>query len=406
MKTIVINVGKEVLTGKTVNTNLTTIARKLQTIGIDVTRSFIIDDVKQEYFSILDIVDEDLVIFTGGLGPTIDDITRETVLEYYKCETYLNKEVLQTIQGYFDRIGKIKRDTNDKQALFPIDSTVLKNDRGTAPGLFFKTNNKIIVLLPGPPYENEPMMDEVIQLLKQEIKIVLYTDGFKLVGTGESWMEHELKGFYELYPNVNIAPYAGSGEIKYVFTSNSEEDLEETMSAFYSKFSEFIYGSLQDTLEGVVVDMLAQEKKTISTVESCTGGLLAGRITAVSGSSSVFSEGLITYSNEAKMKYLNIAEKTLKQHGAVSEECAHEMVANLQKSTGADICVSITGIAGPTGGSDEKPVGLVYFGISYLGNIKVYKQIFNGDREKVRDRSTVFALNLVRKELADAKNFY
>lgn len=406
MKTIVINVGKEVLTGKTINTNLTNIARKLQSIGIDVNRSFIIDDIVSEYYNSLSNVYEDIIIFTGGLGPTIDDITRETVLEYFKVDTYVNEDVLNKIDQYFKKIGKENRDTNRKQALFPVDSVVLDNDRGTAPGVYFKAKDKIVVLLPGPPHENEPMIDQMIDLLKEEVDEPLYSEGFKLVGTGESWMESELVGFYDLHPNVNIAPYASAGEIKYIFTSNNQEDIAKAMHAFYNRFSEFIYGSLEDTLEGVVVDMLKQERKRIVTVESCTGGLLAGKITSVSGASEIFQEGLITYSNEAKIMYLGVDEKTLQTHGAVSEQCAYEMAEKLYIKTDCDIAVSITGIAGPTGGTTEKPVGLVYFGLDFEGRVSVVKQVFSGDREKIRERAVIFALNMIRKELINSKNYY
>ena len=311
MKTIVINVGKEVLTGKTVNTNLTFIANELRTIGIDVTRSFVIDDIKEEYSKVLDMIDEDLVIFTGGLGPTVDDITRETVLEYYKCDTYIDKDVLDTIKSYFDRLNLEMRTTNDKQALMPRGGILIDNFEGTAPGLFLKEDNKIIILLPGPPSENRPMMPKVLELLKNEINIVLFSEGFKLVGTGESWMEQELNGFYNLHPNVNIAPYAGAGEIKYIFTSSSKADMKNAMSDFSTKFSAFIYGSLDDTLSGVVVKMLKEKGYTITSAESCTGGLFASDITKVSGSSNVFKEGYITYSNESKTRLLHVKESTL-----------------------------------------------------------------------------------------------
>jgi len=399
MKTIVINVGKEVLTGKTVNTNLTFIANELRTIGIDVTRSFVIDDIKEEYSKVLDMIDEDLVIFTGGLGPTVDDITRETVLEYYKCDTYIDKDVLDTIKSYFDRLNLEMRTTNDKQALMPRGGILIDNFEGTAPGLFLKEDNKIIILLPGPPSENRPMMPKVLELLKNEINIVLFSEGFKLVGTGESWMEQELNGFYNLHPNVNIAPYAGAGEIKYIFTSSSKADMKNAMSDFSTKFSAFIYGSLDDTLSGVVVKMLKEKGYTITSAESCTGGLFASDITKVSGSSNVFKEGYITYSNESKTRLLHVKESTLLNYFFFNQESAYEMSHNLSKITKSDISVSITGIAGPTGGTDIKPVGLVYFGFTYLGETNVIKKVFNGNRDKVRERAVIFALNEVRKKL-------
>jgi len=399
MKTVIITVGKEVLTGKTVNTNLTLIASRLNQIGIDVNRSFVIDDIKEEYYSILDYIDEDLIIFTGGLGPTIDDISRETVIEYFKVETYINQSVLKKIKSYFDQINLKMEDTNNKQALFPKESIILENELGTAPGVIFKAKEKTIVLFPGPPHEMLPMLEKLVEYLEKTNNIKLFSNGFKLVGIGESTMEKSLTGFYDLHPNVNIAPYATIGEVKYVFTSNNKDDLDICMNEFYNKYTNYIYGNLNDTLEGVVVNLLKDKKIIISIVESCTGGMLASTITNVSGSSSVFNESIVTYSNEAKTKYLDVSKNTINTYGAVSSECAKEMSKGLFKKTKSNITLSITGIAGPTGGTKEKPVGLVYFGLTYEGETNTYKKIFNGNRYMVRKRATIYALDLIRKQL-------
>lgn len=399
MKTTIITVGKEVLTGKTINTNLTTISRMLNQIGIDTNRSFVIDDQKEEYHKILDFIDEDLIIFTGGLGPTIDDISRETVIDYFEVEASTNEEVLERIKLYFDQIGLKMHDTNNKQAYFPTKSIVLNNNLGTAPGVIFTKGDKTIILLPGPPHEMLPMLKESIEYLRKKLNIKLYSKGFKLVGTGESAMEKSLVGFYELHPNVNIAPYASIGEIKYVFTSNTVTDLENAMTEFKMKYSEYIYGDLNDTLESAVVELLTKKNMIISVVESCTGGLLASIITSVNGSSKVFHESIVTYSNEAKVKYLGISLDTLSMFGAVSSQCAYEMADNLYKKTISDVCISVTGIAGPSGGTIEKPVGLVFFGINLKGYTKTYKKMFNGNREMIRKRASIYALNLVRKKL-------
>jgi nicotinamide-nucleotide amidase len=403
MKTAIITVGKEVLTGKTINTNLSTISAKLNEIGIDVNRSFVIDDQKEEYIKILDFIDEELIFFTGGLGPTIDDITRETVLEYFGVETYLDMDILKTIKGYFDRMDLSMKDTNNKQALMPKEGVLLKNNRGTAPGLYFKANGKRIVLLPGPPIELKPMLEEVIGYLKDEIGVFLYSKGFKLVGTGESYMEKKLNGFYEKHPTVNVAPYAGLGEIKYVFTSANLADLNQCMDEFFCQFEQFIYGDLNDTLEGVIVALLKEKNQTISFAESCTGGMIASAIVNVSGSSIVFKESFVTYANEAKIKYLNVSSKVLEEFGAVSNECAHEMVDGLRKQTGANICLSVTGIAGPTGGTEEKPVGLVYFGLYHNNKIKTFRRVFNGTRTMIRTRAMIYGLNAIRSELLNEK---
>lgn len=404
MKTTVISVGKEILTGKTTNTNLTHIAYRLSQIGINVNRSFVIDDIADEYKKILDFCDEDLIIFTGGLGPTIDDLTRETVIEYFGVKTYINEEVLKTIELYFIRTNVVMQDTNNKQALFPIDSVILENPLGTAPGVLFEVENKVIVLLPGPPHELKPMFELVVDFLIKRFKISLYSKGYKLVGIGESTMEKRLQGFYGNHQRVSIAPYASLGEIKYVFTSNNESELDTAMNAFHIEFSEYIYGDLNQSLPEVVVNSLIQNKLVISSAESCTGGLFSASITSISGSSSIFKEGFITYSNEAKMKYLGVSKQTLEAFGAVSQECVLEMAKGLQQKTSSDISISISGIAGPTGDSSNKPIGLVHFGLLYKQKLITEEKVFNGNRDMVRTRAVIFALNMIRKELSNEQN--
>lgn len=403
MRTAVVTVGKELLTGRTVNTNLRSIALKLKSIGIDVNRSYVIDDLKKEFKTMLDFMEEDLIIFTGGLGPTVDDITRETVINYFKVATHTDQNVLSNIKAMFDKAEVEMKSSNNKQAYFPVESIKLPNALGTAPGVYFRADNKRIILLPGPPRELIPMLDPMIELIKDELDINLISRGFKLVGTGESSMENNLRGFYGVHPKVNVAPYANVGEIKYIFTSSDTDALDRAMKDFYKKFEEFIYGGLEDTLEGVVVELLREQSKTISVVESCTGGMLSSRIVNVSGSSKVFKEGLVTYSNDAKIKYLNVKEETLKEYGVVSPEVVEEMCDNLYDQTDADITVSISGVAGPNGGSEAKPVGLVYFGLNHKGNTKIYRKVFNGNREMVRLRATIFALNIVRKNLLECQ---
>jgi nicotinamide-nucleotide amidase len=216
-------------------------------------------------------------------------------------------------------------------------------------------------------------------------------------------MEKKLNGFYEKHPTVNVAPYAGLGEIKYVFTSANLADLNQCMDEFFCQFEQFIYGDLNDTLEGVIVALLKEKNQTISFAESCTGGMIASAIVNVSGSSIVFKESFVTYANEAKIKYLNVSSKVLEEFGAVSNECAHEMVDGLRKQTGANICLSVTGIAGPTGGTEEKPVGLVYFGLYHNNKIKTFRRVFNGTRTMIRTRAMIYGLNAIRSELLNEK---
>ncbi|PAT02454.1 competence/damage-inducible protein A [Candidatus Izimaplasma bacterium ZiA1] len=399
MKSTIITVGKEVLTGKTINTNLSDISQNLRKIGIDVLSSFVIDDVYEEFSRVLDIVHEDIIIFTGGLGPTIDDITKESVCKYFGLELVLYPQVLAKIDEYFTRINREMNGFNEKQAYFPKNSYVLENKLGTAPGVIFTAENKTIILFPGPPHELNPMLDDALKYLEKLSKYKYFSKGFKLTGTGESHMEKSLSDFYEKHPEVSIAPYASIGEIKYVFTSKNEIMLEKCLLEFSERYKEFIYGDLESTLESSVVQLLKDENIVISTAESCTGGMLASHIVNVSGSSEVFKEGFVTYSNEAKIRYLDLNPALLQKYGAVSEQCVYQMAFKLHQRTDADVCVSISGIAGPEGGSSDKPVGLVYFGINYKNQTKTYKKIFNGNRHMVRKRATLYALNMIRKEL-------
>ena len=401
MKSAIITVGKEVLTGKTINTNLSDISQNLRRIGIDVLSSFVIDDIYDEFERVLNIVNEDVIVFTGGLGPTVDDITKESVCKYYGVDLVLYPTVLLEIEEYFKRMNREMNEYNRKQAFFPEGAYIIKNKLGTAPGVIFTTDKKTIVLLPGPPHELNPMLGDVLKYLEKLSKYKYFSKGYKLTGTGESQMEKLLKDFYHKHKEVSIAPYASIGEIKYVFTSKNEVALEKCLSEFYEKFSNYIYGDLDSTLESTVVKLLKDNNIVISTAESCTGGMLASHIVNVSGSSSVFKEGFITYSNEAKIRYLDLNPALLKKYGAVSEQCVYQMAFKLHERTDADVCVSISGIAGPTGGSDDKPVGLVYFGINYKNQTKTFKKIFNGNRYMVRKRATLFALNMIRKELVN-----
>ncbi|MEC9485139.1 MAG: competence/damage-inducible protein A [Candidatus Izemoplasma sp.] len=401
MKTAVITVGKELLTGRSINSNLATIAKALLTIGIEINRSFVIDDNKDEYHDILESIDAELIIFTGGLGPTIDDITKEVVFDYFDIETVIDERILSEIKAYFARMGRTMTDANKKQARTPKEGIVLDNTLGTAPGVYFKKHDQRIVLFPGPPHEMKPMLDKVVSLLKKELHINYYSQGFKLVGVGESTLEEQMQAYYDMHPDVRVNPYASVGEIKYILYSYNKEALEDVVKRFKKQFSQYIYGELDDTLESVVVRELIQQNRQLSLAESCTGGMIASRIVNVSGASKVFSESLVTYSNTAKERYLNVDHEILLNDGAVSEACAKAMVEGLANATQSDIALAVTGIAGPSGGTDEKPVGLVYFGLYKDGKITVKRNIFNGDRQMIRHRASQYALNMIRKAMIE-----
>jgi nicotinamide-nucleotide amidase len=401
MDACIITVGKEVLTGKTTNLNLVNLGRFCTSLGINVKESFVIDDIVTDYENALKNVSSELIIFTGGLGPTIDDLTKEAVYGFFDVETVVSEEIVSFIESFFKRIGKTMKPANMKQAVTSLKGTILDNPLGTAPGDFFEANGHLIAILPGPPRENIAMLDQLKNILTAYLPKKIFSDGFQLTGIGESSMESLLPNIYNEFPDVTIAPYASIGMIKYVFSSFDEKRIHAAMNRFKSVFNQYIFGSLETSLEETVVNLLKENKFVISTAESCTGGLLASALTSIPGSSEVINESFVTYSNEAKIKHLNVKSSTLIEHGAVSETCALEMVTGLYNQTNADICVSITGIAGPSGGTREKPVGTVYFGIKYNEKISVHHQIFNGDREAVRRYSVIFALNAVRQLLVE-----
>lgn len=399
MEAVIITVGKELLMGQTINSNLATIARRLSQAGLKVTQSIVIDDRKQDYFDVLDRCKGDVIVFTGGLGPTEDDLTKEAVFDYFDIETSLNQTVLDTIKGYFKRMNIPMSSANLKQAMLPKDGVVLNNPNGTAPGVYYHLKDRHIILLPGPPHEMTPMLEQACSVLEKEMDYHIHSSGYKLVGIGESTLEEGMKDIYSMDPDVLVAPYASVGELKYIFSSKNKQSLKKVSQYFEEKYRPYIYGTLKDTLESVVVGLLKESGLTISMAESCTGGLLASRIVNVSGASDVFKESFVTYSNEAKKRHLGVSEETLQKAGAVSEQCAKEMALGLHEKTQCDVCVSITGIAGPTGGTIDKPVGLVHFGIWINGGVISDHRIFNGNREMVRYRASQHALNLIRKGL-------
>ena len=404
MKAELISVGTEILLGEILNTDAQFLSRELSEIGIDVYHQSVVGDNEQRLAeSVRTALDRaDIVIASGGLGPTPDDITKEVISNVMGKKLVLDSESLGYIRGYFERIGKTMTKNNEKQAYLPENCIILKNNCGTAPGCIIESGDKAVVILPGPPSELTRMYTESVKpYLKKKSGKKLFTKTLHLFGIGESAVADGLSEYMKNQTNPTLAPYAKTGEVylrlaaKAQNGDEAEEIMKPMLDIIYGKYGEFVYSDNDMSLPETVVTKLLGKKLTISTAESCTGGLIAKTITDYSGVSEIFSEGYVTYSNNAKMKNLGVLEKTLSSHGAVSEETAREMADGVRERSGADIGVSVTGIAGPGGGTKEKPVGLVYAAVSYGGKTVTKKLMLNGDREKVRYLTMLNAFGMV-----------
>ena len=409
MKAEILAVGTEILLGDIINTNAQFISKELASLGIDVYRQEVIGDNEDR---LLEAIEEifyrsDILICTGGLGPTEDDLTKETICKYFNADLELHEESLEELKNYYKRLDRPMTESNLKQVYFPKESKVLSNPNGTAPGMILEKNDNVAVILPGPPREMKPMfLNYVKAYLKDKGNGVIISEVLRVLGVGESTSANMIKDFINNGVNPTVAPYAKEDDVIFRITARgkSEEEGRKLIAPVKEEikrvFNLDCYGEGEElTIEEVLGKLLVDRKLTISTAESCTGGMIASRLINYPGISEVFLEGAVTYSNEAKERTLNVKKKTLDTYGAVSEETAKEMAIGISKRTGSDISVVTTGIAGPGGGSEEKPVGLVYIGLYYKGNVKAFKYIFNGNRHNVRTKATVTALDLVRREI-------
>lgn len=409
MRAEIISVGTEILLGDIVNTNTQFLAKELASIGIEVYRQEVVGDNQDRLLGILEeaLNRSDMVITTGGLGPTNDDLTKETACKFFNMDLELHQESLKALEEYFLKMGRKITESNYKQVYFPKEAIVLPNPNGTAPGAILEKNNKYIVILPGPPKEMKPMyINHVKPYLIKKGDGIIESKVVRVLGIGESMAAEKLKKFIENGVNPTVAPYAKEEDVIFRITAKAESQkealklIEPVKNQIEEILGQDVYGEGEETtIEMVVGDLLIKNNLKISTAESCTGGMIASRLVSVPGISDVFLEGAVTYANEAKVRTLNVKEETLKKYGAVSEETAREMAEGMAKRTGSDIAVVTTGIAGPGGGTEEKPVGLVYIGLYYKGEVYVYKNVFNGNRQKVRTKATVTALDMVRRKI-------
>lgn len=408
MKAEIIAIGTEILLGDIVNTNAQFLAKELAALGIDVYHQSVIGDNEERIIESFEKAFErcDLVITTGGLGPTQDDLTKELGAKYFNKKLVLHEPSLDWIKTYLDMKDEAIVEVNKKQAYFPEGSIILPNPNGTAPGSIVSENNKILINLPGPPREMKPMFnDHVKKYLEGITGEIIKSKILRLFGIGESLMAQKLNNLIQNSKNPTVAPYAKDNDVTLRITAkgNSEKECDDLINPVDKEIKdalgEYIYGEGETSLENVVSEILCNNKLSVSTAESCTGGMIAASLISYPGISDVFKEGAVTYSNESKMKRLGVSKETLDRYGAVSEETAREMAIGIAREANTDISISTTGIAGPGGGTDEKPVGLVYIGVFIKGKVVVNKFNFTGNRERIRRKTTMNALNILRKAL-------
>ncbi len=402
----IIAVGTELLMGQISNTNAQYISRRLADLGINVYFHTVVGDNPERLKNTIKTALErsDIVITTGGLGPTRDDLTKETISRAMNRKLVLYEDILKQIEGFFVKKHRVMFKNNEKQAYLPEGCTVIPNSNGTAPGCIIEEAGKTVIMLPGPPKEMNPMFeDTVFPYLKKSAGVVLVSKMLKIFGIGESEMETRLMDLVDLQDNPTIAPYVSMGDITVRVTARcgSKDEagkmLRPVVNEIRSRLGDLVYSEEGETLEQVVLNLLSERGLIVSTAESCTGGQLAARIISIPGASKIFERGYVTYSNRAKIEELAVSEQTLTKYGAVSRETAMEMLKGLIKKTKSQVCVAITGIAGPDGGTPEKPVGLVYIAAGLHNQLVCRSYELMGNRERIQNDACLRALDIVRR---------
>lgn len=399
MKVGVILVGTELLNGGMLDTNSLYIAEKLNKHGLEMKFKITVRDFRDEIYSAIDYCKKnvDLIIISGGLGPTLDDITKEVIAEYVKKPLIVDDDELEELKEKFERAGLKFKTLNVKEVEKPKGAITFKNDVGMAPAVYIDD----IVAFPGVPKELYNMLPKFLDWYVKEKKILddeIYIKDLITYGIAESLLDEAVREFFtedEIYYEFLVKDYGIL--IRLQSKMSNKNKVEKIVKKIYNKIGKFIFGEDSDRLEKKVVELLKKLNMNISTAESCTGGMLASKLIDVPGVSDIFYEGVVSYSNETKINRLGVKKETLDKYGAVSEEVAKEMIMGLT----TDVALSTTGIAGPDGGSLEKPVGLVYMGIRIRDKVYIEKRVFKGDRSKIREKTvshTLFTLIKILNE--------
>lgn len=407
MKVAVICIGDELLRGSTINTNLAFIGETLMEEGIKITFSIEVPDKKEEILEALEVAMEkaDIIITSGGLGPTADDVTKEFVAQRVGLRLIQNGEAAVAIMKYWKtlHLGEMPPRIMN-QSLVPEGAEVLHNKCGTAPGLVMRTGDsdkfpgRTLILLPGPPSELQPMfMEYVVKLLKARRKTIIHTKLFRISGIGESMIEERMLPIIASCHPLSVAYCASPELVKLFLNSENSEVLGHAIREVRKIFRKELLSDTSETLAEEVLAILEERGETLASAESCTGGLVAKLLTDVPGCSKVFKGSVVAYSNEIKENILGVSSGTLSKYGAVSAECAEELVKGVAERLGTNVAIATTGIAGPDGGTPEKPVGMVFIAVKYQNKIIVKELILRRSRSQIRERAAAKALNLLRQ---------
>ena len=406
-------VGTELLLGNIVNTNAAYLAEKCAGLGLSCYYQTVVGDNAQRLAETLQaaVKRADIVILSGGLGPTEDDLTKEAAAKVMNRELVEDAASREHIEKYFASRNAVPTENNWKQAMMPQGGIILPNPNGTAPGVIIADDATHVVLLPGPPHELKPMFENyVIPYINKLEPGVIASQTVKVCGIGESRVEILLQDLIDGQENPTLATYAKPGEVHIRVTAKAEGEKEArklikpVVKEIKSRMGNNIYTTDEEvTLEKAVVDLLVANELTVTCAESCTGGLLSGRLINVAGVSQVYKSGYVTYSNKAKRKLLGVKKSTLEKHGAVSRQTAEEMARGLSSVAKSDVAVAVTGIAGPDGGTEEKPIGLVYISCYCRGRCHTQRNQYTGSRGKIRAYSVATALTLLRQTIIDMK---
>lgn len=409
----IISVGTEILLGDIVNTNTQYLARELARMGIGIFRQTTVGDNEERLLAAFEaaFLHSDMVITTGGLGPTGDDITKETAAKFFGQPLVVHEPSLRVVENYFKNNPRAMANGNAKQTVFPESSIVLDNPNGTAPGCILRDGGRYLIVLPGPPHEMAPMFETRVRpFLESLTGKTIRSRILRFTGIGEWEMAGNVKDLQEL-TNPTVAPYAKDGECILRVTAMADDEaacaalMDPVVADIKTRMPDAYYGEGEETLEELVPRLLIERGLTLSSAESLTGGLFASTILASPlGISAAFREGFITYTEEAKIRDLGVRRETLKKFGVVSAEVAREMVLGCQAKSGTDLAISTTGLAGPGGDDETHPIGLTYMGVYYKGAVQVYRNVFPGRRNQLRRRVVRFLLEkLLRAMEADAE---
>ena len=412
MKCEVISIGDELLIGQTINTNASWIGEQINILGFTISHCLVISDLKNDIINALDQAYKrsDIIIITGGLGPTNDDITKHTLTEYFNTSLMLNIEIEKNIIDYFTNRNLPILQSNRDQALIPKSCQVLPNSRGSASGMWFEKKGVVFISLPGVPYEMKGIMNDHVfsrLLALKEHENIIINKTIRTHGMGESFLAEVIKSWEKKLANENIKlaylPSPGIVKLRLSIIGKDRKSSEEKLNSYILKLKklipEQIYGYDTDTMEGVVSNLLKEKKYTLSTAESCTGGNISKMITSISGSSSFFNGSVVTYTNKSKSQLLDVNSQVIEKYGAVSQQVVEQMAKNVRLKFDSDFGISTSGIAGPTGGTADKPVGTVWIAVASEKKVISKKLNLGYNRERNIHVSSLSVLNLLRLEL-------